>query len=604
MPVGSINNSLFTALSGIQTAQTLLNTTSRNIVNAQTPGYVVKNEQAVSNAATGGALAGPITRFIDASLQQKARSNNADTAFAQARATALTQMDQLSGNPADGTSVAAKINTLQSDFQELAANPQDAATGEQVLNAADDLAQTFNEQTDALQQLQQTASGNIVNDVAQVNTDLQQIASLNQQVVSNLANGKDPTDLQDQRDDAVNDLSKLIGVNAFIDNQGVLQVLSADYKPLAGLYAEHLTYNQVNNTISSSSGQINNIGGDVGGNLQVLTVDTVNRLQNLSEVATQLTLGFQSLSTSAIQLNGTLSATAPAAATSAGTTNIITDNGNQYQATLAYEGNPVGSSTYNLVITALSPVTSANTDVPTPPGVTVPAAGLVLGTVDMSTVPPTFTGQSVQLTPSVANTQPGNIAALIGFTNIATTSPVSSGLTTAAGGGGVVVATNNTMDLFTQSSGALPAAGPYTPPYFSGNIELNPNLSLRALLVGDQFASTASDSNAGAAMAAASLLVNRQLTFSTTGIAGTNTIDGASAASIVTTGQDLSNTTNSITELTTAATQIQQAIAPQSEVSLDTEMGKLVTLQNLYQANARVVSTVSQLLDTLIALPT
>src|SRR5277367_1556365 len=113
MAVGSINNSLYTALSGIQTAQTLLNTTSRNIVNAQTPGYVVKNEQAVSNAATGGVSAGPIARFIDASLQQKARTNNADAAFAAARSTALTQMDQLSGNPTDGTSIAAKINTLQ-----------------------------------------------------------------------------------------------------------------------------------------------------------------------------------------------------------------------------------------------------------------------------------------------------------------------------------------------------------------------------------------------------------------------------------------------------------------------------------------------------------
>src|SRR5581483_9601806 len=109
MTVGSVNNSLYTALSGIQTAQTLLNTTSRNIVNAQTPGYVVKNEQAVSNAATGGVLAGPIQRFIDASLQQKARTNSADTAFAQTRAAALTKIDQFSGNPADGTSISAKI---------------------------------------------------------------------------------------------------------------------------------------------------------------------------------------------------------------------------------------------------------------------------------------------------------------------------------------------------------------------------------------------------------------------------------------------------------------------------------------------------------------
>src|SRR5437016_2593637 len=112
MGVNSLNNSLYTALSGIQTTQTLLNTTSRNITNAQTPGYVVKQQDAVSNAATGGVLAGPIKRFIDASLLQKLRANNGDTAFAQTRADALTKLDQLAGDPASSTSIAGKINTL------------------------------------------------------------------------------------------------------------------------------------------------------------------------------------------------------------------------------------------------------------------------------------------------------------------------------------------------------------------------------------------------------------------------------------------------------------------------------------------------------------
>jgi flagellar hook-associated protein 1 FlgK len=602
---GNINNSLFTALSGIQTAQSLLNTTTRNITNAQTEGYVVKDQQAVSNAATGGVLAGPIKRFIDASLQQKLRTNNADAAFAQVRADALTKMNQLSGDPAQGTSISAKINTLLTAFQQLTANPQDAAAAEDVLNDAHDLALTFNEQTDALINLQRTALSNVVNDVSKVNTLLQQIATLNQKVVNATANGKDPTDLQDARDNAVNDLSKLMGVNAFIDNQGVLQVLSADFKPLAGLYAEVVTFNQVTNTLSVAGRPMTTVNGELGANLQVATSDTVQRLQNLSEVATQLTLGFQKLSTSSLQLNGQLPAVATGALipTVPPTTTLITDNGNEYTATLAYQGT-AGSSSYNLLITALTPVVPTNPDVPTAPAVTVPAAGLVLGTVNMSTNPPTFSGQKTQLTPTVAGTQPGDFLAMTGYT---------TGLSAGAGATGQVFA-NNTMTLFTQSSGALPPAGPYNPPYFSGNIELNPNISLRALAVGDQQLttginpaqgfSTTADTNAGAAAAAASLLLNRLLTFSTTGISGSHTIKDAASALTVGIGQDLANANNKIVDLTTANTQIRQAIAPNSEVNLDNEMSKLVVLQNLYQANARVVSTVSKLLDTLIALPT
>src|SRR5271169_2669301 len=128
MPIGSLNSALYTAITGVQTTQTLLSTTSRNIVNAQTPGYVVENEQSVTNAAAGGVSAGPIQRFISASLQQNARTNNGETAYNQVLSGALTQMDQLSGDPSEGTSLSAQINTLQTAFQQLATNPQASGT--------------------------------------------------------------------------------------------------------------------------------------------------------------------------------------------------------------------------------------------------------------------------------------------------------------------------------------------------------------------------------------------------------------------------------------------------------------------------------------------
>src|SRR3954463_4232337 len=158
-------NSLYTALSGIQTTQQLLNTTTRNITNAQTPGYVRKDQQAVSNAFTGGVLSGPIRRFIDASLLQKLRTNNADSSFNSVRQDALTKLNQLSGDPQDATSISGKINALGAAFQNLTANPQDSASGEAVLDAAHDLAQTFNEQNDAMLALQRDANFAVVDGV-------------------------------------------------------------------------------------------------------------------------------------------------------------------------------------------------------------------------------------------------------------------------------------------------------------------------------------------------------------------------------------------------------------------------------------------------------
>jgi flagellar hook-associated protein 1 FlgK len=747
--VGNLNTSLFTALSGIQTTQQLLSTTSRNITNAQTVGYVNKTQQAVSNAATGGVLAGAIKRFIDASLQQKLRTNNADAAFAQARQAALNQMNQLAGDPAQGTSISAKINVLQTDFQQLSANPQSTATAQNILGTAHDLALTFNEQTNALFALQGTAFSNVTTEIGQINTDLQQIANLNQQVVNAQANGKDPTDLQDQRDNAVNDLSNLMGVNAFIDNQGVLQVLSADFKPLAGLYAEVVTFNNVTNTVSVAGSQLATIGGKLGANLQVATADTVQRLQNLSEVANHLTSAFQGLPTSIVQLGGTLSVPPPAPGgldiAVPGVTKLITDNGSQYSATLAYRSTAT-PNTYQLVISNLTAIQGAPQVTNNGYVAATGTGGYVLGTITFPAAPPlgqpplSFTSSQVQLIPSVASTQPGKINGVTAFT---------AGLTSVAPGlsAPTNITSNDTINLFTQTDGArphttmtlngsLPGLGvepvgdtaasaaftlitdlgnqytatiayrPATPgangsgyqvvvtsltptgsapgvgnlnyngpastgglvigtfdsasvpptfqstgtitaipatgtapalfpghilpivanstvvigaftgpgvvtatndvtaPYYSGNIELNPNLSLRALAVGDQFAATLPDTNAGAAMAAATALNNFQFAFSTTGISGNQTLGVGSGAMTIGIGQDLANTNNQITTLTTANTQIQRAIAPNSEVNLDTEMSHLVVLQNLYQANARVASTVTHLLDTLIQLPT
>ncbi|MBV8168529.1 MAG: hypothetical protein JO021_17170, partial [Alphaproteobacteria bacterium] len=519
------------------------------------------------------------------------------------------------------------------------------------------------------------------------------------------------------------------------------------YQPLAGLYAEVMTYNQVNQTLSVSGKQMTTIGGSVGGNLQVMTGDVQQRLQNLSEVANNLTSVFQGLPTSIVSLNGTLTSPAPAAGGADvpipnSVTKLITDNGNQYSASLAYRSTGNGS-VYQLVVSGMVPVQGA-------PAVTnngyvaaTGTGGYVIGTVDVSTNPPTFAGTPAQLTPTTANAQPGVVKLLGAFTaglsgtagvsaptavtaNDATTlftqssgavpnttlaltgaqlpatgveqfqdSAASSGFTitsdngnqytatiafrpktpgangsgydvvvtsltpigsspgvaslnytagvaaTSAGTGGLVIgsydsSTNPPTFFSTGAMTAIPAASTLpskfpghlepitaitgvttgaitagttvtatnniTSPYYAGNIQLSPTVNLRALQVGDIFKNTTQDNNVGAAQSAASALLNQVMNFSTSGIAGSQTLQNGSAAMIVGIGQDLSTATNKTTELTTAATQIQQAIAPNSEVNLDTEMSKLVVLQTAYQANAKVVTTVTSLLDTLINL--
>ena len=50
----------------------------------------------------------------------------------------------------------------------------------------------------------------------------------------------------------------------------------------------------------------------------------------------------------------------------------------------------------------------------------------------------------------------------------------------------------------------------------------------------------------------------------------------------------------------TVLTALQQRFNDQSGVNIDTEMSNLITLQNAYSANARVMSTVQQMMSALL----
>lgn len=291
----SLFASLNVALSGLQTTQSVLNTTTRNISNAQTPGYVKKTQTAITNVTGGGGtLTTAVTRQVDEALLNKLRQNTSDTAYQQSISAALTQLNQLAGDPAQETSLSAEITALGNAFQALSTNPTDPGVAQNVLTAANAITLTMHEQTTAVQQLQQAQSQNIQDAVPNVNTDLQNIADLNIKILNADANGKDDTDLKDQRDDAVKDLSTYMGIHAFYDNQGVLNVYSADYHPLASLYAEHVSVNPVNNTLSVSTGTLTNVGGSIGASQDIINGNATQYLQQLDAIARNLTTGLQS----------------------------------------------------------------------------------------------------------------------------------------------------------------------------------------------------------------------------------------------------------------------------------------------------------------------
>lgn len=204
--------------------QNALNITSNNVANQNTPGYtreVVAWQPSDAVTVNGERYnSGISTTAIsqrDRVLDQRVQQQTQVQAQSQALDSALQQVENIFGlssssTSAGTTSLGTAINSFFNSFSSLAANPTDTATRESVLNAANTLASNFNSAAGQMAQVSAGLNQTVGSVVQQVNSLAGQIASLNQQIGS-VSPSADAGTLEDQRQQAINQLSQLVGLD-------------------------------------------------------------------------------------------------------------------------------------------------------------------------------------------------------------------------------------------------------------------------------------------------------------------------------------------------------------------------------------------------------
>ncbi len=161
--------------------------------------------------------------------------------------------------PCSGKSAAAPRLTRRSAssssaLQAAATTPQDPVAQGAAVSAGQQLAQTLNQLSAGIDSIRQGTDLAISTDIGTLNTALQSIANINTQVSQLRAEGQSTAVLEDQRDQALNQVAQLIGVTNFTTADGTMIVLTRTGQTLVGgTGAGTLTYVPAGNVSASTT---------------------------------------------------------------------------------------------------------------------------------------------------------------------------------------------------------------------------------------------------------------------------------------------------------------------------------------------------------------
>jgi flagellar hook-associated protein 1 len=246
----SLNDALAIAMSGLRANQAAMSLVSSNVANAETPGYVRKTINQVtsySGAYGSNVVIAGINRELDQYVQAQLRTETSGASYAALRSSVLQQVQSLYGDPGATGTLESAFNDLTTALQALSTSADNQSARISVLNAASTLTQQLNSMTQGVQSLRGAAETGIKDSVTTANNLLKQIASINNQLRANPLGGTS-TDastaaLLDQRDQYVTQLSQLMDIRVTTNSVNQVTVFTGSGVQLVGNEAATLTFN-------------------------------------------------------------------------------------------------------------------------------------------------------------------------------------------------------------------------------------------------------------------------------------------------------------------------------------------------------------------------
>ncbi len=258
-------SSLYTGVSGLQVSQRGLNTTAHNLSNLETEGYVrqqtLQTDSFYSNIGTNhisylqvghGAAAAAITQVRDNFLDKSYRQELGRQQFYEAQYECATEMEEILGET-EGVAFQDSVEELWIAMQELCKEPDSIVTRSSFIQTAVSFIERAETVYTQIKEYQLSLNSNIQNNVDRINEIADEIKRLNGEIQKYEASGMEhANDFRDQRNLLLDELGGLGDISYKEHANGVVTVMFENQV----IVSEDLVYHMDTRLLENDTGMI------------------------------------------------------------------------------------------------------------------------------------------------------------------------------------------------------------------------------------------------------------------------------------------------------------------------------------------------------------
>lgn len=257
--------SLYTGVTGLQVSQRGLNTTAHNLSNMETEGYVrqqtIQTDSFYTNIGNNhisylqvghGAAAAAITQVRDNFLDKSYRQELGRQQFYEAQYECATEMEEILGET-EGVAFQDSIEELWVAMQELCKEPDNIVNRSSFIQTAVSFIERAETVYTQIKEYQLNLNSNIQNNVDRINEIALEIKRLNEEIQKYEANGVEhANDFRDQRNLLLDELGGLADISYKEHANGIVTVMLENQM----LVSEDLVYQMDTRLLDNDTGMI------------------------------------------------------------------------------------------------------------------------------------------------------------------------------------------------------------------------------------------------------------------------------------------------------------------------------------------------------------